>query len=236
MDALVPESSNFRCGWVNSNDYELAHKTFSMIQFLPVFFKPLGMLEFNEVFACKQNIWHKFIAESQGTLVAILPGHTHKERDLFQLLIQSSPLFSDSNQQPNWTALAVVWAGHADGHNIFYKLPEHLKTYYKTWTDFCNEQNTISLNTEASWRIRALICSAPTNVTIKAPTALPTTLHDLLAASPLTKPDEFSLDCALCAFIMYIGTSSHFVLLNTLHHTLGSTFAHSHGLRDPVSL
>ncbi|KAG2057228.1 hypothetical protein BDR06DRAFT_969438 [Suillus hirtellus] len=148
MDALVSESSDFRCGWVNGNDYKLTHKTFSMIQFLPAFFKPLGMLEFNEVFTHKQNIQHKFIAESQGTLMAILPVHTCKERDLFQLLVQSSPLFLDSNQQPNWTALTVVCAGHANGHNIFYKLPEHLKTYYKTWTDFCNEQNTILLNTE----------------------------------------------------------------------------------------
>ncbi|KAG1847003.1 hypothetical protein DFJ58DRAFT_843319 [Suillus subalutaceus] len=183
----VPASSNFRCGWVNGNDYELAHETFGMIQFLPVFFKPLGMLEFNEVFAREQNIRHKFIAESQGTLMAILPVHT---RDLFQLLVQSSPLFSDSNRQPNWSALAVVCAGHADGRNIFYKLPEHLKTYYKTWTDFCNEQNTISLNAEASRRIRALIRSASTNVTIKAPTALPTTLRDSLAASTCVDINE----------------------------------------------
>ncbi|KAG2059870.1 hypothetical protein BDR06DRAFT_967438 [Suillus hirtellus] len=148
-DALVPESSDFWCGWVNGNDYELAHETFSMIQCLPAFFKPLGMLEFDEVFAHEQNIQHKFIAESQGMLMAILPVHTREEHDLFQFLIQLSPLFLDSNWQPNWTALTVVWAGHADGYNIFYKLPEHLKTYYKTWTDFCNEQNTILLNAES---------------------------------------------------------------------------------------
>ncbi|KAG1721544.1 uncharacterized protein EDB91DRAFT_1256467 [Suillus paluster] len=28
MDALVPESSDFQCGWVNGNDYELTHETF----------------------------------------------------------------------------------------------------------------------------------------------------------------------------------------------------------------
>ncbi|KAG1721543.1 uncharacterized protein EDB91DRAFT_1256463 [Suillus paluster] len=182
-----------------------SRNTFGMIQFSPAFFKPLRMLEFNEVFAHEQNIRHKFVAESQGTLMAILPVHTCEERDLFQLLVQSSPLFSDSNRQPNWTALAVVWAGHADGRNIFYKLPEHLKTYYKTWIDFCNEQNTISLNAEVSRRIRALVHSAPTNVTIKAPTALPTTLHDSLAVSLCVDIDEVNswqigkllADCAL---------------------------------------
>jgi hypothetical protein len=76
MDAIVPESSEFMCGWVNGNDYELAHKTFGMIQLLPVFSKPLGMLEFNEAFAHEYSIRHKFIAESQGTLMAILPVHT----------------------------------------------------------------------------------------------------------------------------------------------------------------
>ncbi|KAG1737730.1 hypothetical protein EDB19DRAFT_1829328 [Suillus lakei] len=34
MDALVPASSNFWCGWVNGNDYELTHETFGMIQFV----------------------------------------------------------------------------------------------------------------------------------------------------------------------------------------------------------
>ncbi|KAJ8582357.1 hypothetical protein M405DRAFT_876164 [Rhizopogon salebrosus TDB-379] len=186
-DAIIPGGSDFVHGWVNGNDYELAQETFGMIQFSPTFFRPLGMLDFNEVFAREQKICHKFIAESQGTLVAILPVHTCEERDLFQLLIHSSPLFADSTiRQPNWTALAVVWAGHADGRHIFYKacLPEHLKAYYKTWTDFCNEQNTISLNAEASQRIRALVRSSPPNVHINAPTTLPTTLRDSLAVSP----------------------------------------------------
>jgi hypothetical protein len=55
--------------------------------------------------------------------MAILPVYTREERDLFQLLVHSSPLFVNSAlRQPNWTALTVVWTGHADGRHIFYKV------------------------------------------------------------------------------------------------------------------
>ncbi|KAG1831167.1 hypothetical protein F4604DRAFT_1864865 [Suillus subluteus] len=154
-DAILSDNAN-RTGWVNGNDYEQTCETFRMIQFSPAFFKPLGMMEFNGTFAREQRLRRQFVAESQGTLMAVLPIHTREERDLFQLLVTSSPLFADPARQPNWVSLAVIWAGHADGRKIFYKLPEHLKVYYKTWTDFCNEHNTVALNVEASQRIRAL--------------------------------------------------------------------------------
>jgi len=111
-----------RSGWVNGNNYESANETFGMIQLSPTLFKPLGMFEFSQEYAHEQKIRHKYIAEHQGTLVAVLPIHTRNERDLFQLLSQSSPLFMDPAHQPNWTALTSVWAGHANGKTIFYKV------------------------------------------------------------------------------------------------------------------
>ncbi|KAG1848574.1 hypothetical protein F4604DRAFT_130963 [Suillus subluteus] len=190
-DAILSNNAN-RTGWVNGNDYEQTCETFGMIQFSPAFFKPLGMMEFNGTFAREQRLRHQFVAESQGTLMAVLPIHTREERDLFQLLVTSSPLFADPARQPNWVSLAVIWAGHADGRKIFYKLPEHLKVYYKTWTDFCNEHNTVALNVEASQRIRALVRSIPANIPINAPTAVPTTLRDSLTICPSVDITEVS--------------------------------------------
>ncbi|KAG2116809.1 hypothetical protein DEU56DRAFT_919175 [Suillus clintonianus] len=190
MDALVPASSDFVCGWVNGNDYELAHETFGMIQFFARVFQATRNVGVQRSLCTRRTFGTSSLQSPRARSWQFCLSTHARNVNLFQLLVQSSPLFSDSNRQPNWTALAVVWAGHADGRNIFYKLPEHLKTYYKTWTDFCNEQNTISLNAEASRRIRALVRSAPTNVTIKAPTALPTTLRDSLAVSPCVDIDE----------------------------------------------
>ncbi|KAF8134402.1 hypothetical protein EV363DRAFT_1561939 [Boletus edulis] len=216
IDALKPSSAQLRGQWVNGNDYDHANESFGIIQFKPDFFKPLGMFEYNDQYAHDQQIHHRWVAEQQGTLVAVLPVHTREERDLFRLLVHSSPLFSDvATRQPNWTSLAAVWATHANGKTIFYKvrglttrqtaitsqadlvvtpqLPEHLKVYYKIWNDYCNESNTIALNTDAANRIRALLRSRPLDSNPTAPTALPMTLRDTLAApNPSTTLEIFS--------------------------------------------
>ncbi|KAF8126165.1 hypothetical protein EV363DRAFT_1298796 [Boletus edulis] len=57
----------------------------------------------------------------------------------------------------------------------FYKLPEHFEAYYKIWNDYCNESNTIVLNTDAANCIRALLRSPPLDLNSTAPTALPMT-------------------------------------------------------------
>ncbi|KAK2467284.1 hypothetical protein APHAL10511_000833 [Amanita phalloides] len=188
--------------WVNGNDYTTLNEAFGMIKFDSTFITPLGMLPYHDRYAHEQQIHYRYIAERQGTMMAVLPVHTRAERDLFQLLTHSSPLFLQSNNQPNWSALAAVWAGHADGKNIFYKmpfhliwlpllhiqlnglqqLPEHLKSYHKTWLDFHNEQNTIALNAEAAQRIRILVRAQPAGLNINAPTMLPATLRDSITA------------------------------------------------------
>ncbi|KAF9231665.1 hypothetical protein BU15DRAFT_68145 [Melanogaster broomeanus] len=187
--AMLPNTV-VRTGWVNGNNYQFADETFGMIRLLPTLFKPLGMFEFSEEYAREQKIRHKYVAERQGTLVAVLPIHTRDERDLFQLLAHSSPLFMDHARQPHWTALASIWASHANGKTIFYKLPEHLKAYYQTWTDFCNEQNTVALNAEASQRIRALVRSKPTGFDVHAPATTPLTLRDSITVPTGVEVEE----------------------------------------------
>ncbi|KAF8129055.1 hypothetical protein EV363DRAFT_1417939 [Boletus edulis] len=85
-------------------------------------FNPLGMFEYNDQYAHDQQIHRRWVAEQQGTLAAVLPVHTREGRDLFCLLV-SSPLSSDAaTRHPNWTSLAAVWATHANGKTIFYKV------------------------------------------------------------------------------------------------------------------
>ncbi|KAG6369372.1 hypothetical protein JVT61DRAFT_14979 [Boletus reticuloceps] len=176
VKALKPSDINLCSRWVNGNDYEHANESFGIIKFKPDFFLPLGMFAYDE---------------------HCLPVHSREERDLFRLLVRSSPLFSDAtNRQPNWTSLAVVWATHANGKTIFYKLPEHLKAYYKTWNDYCNENNTIAQNTAAAKRTRTLVRSSLPNITnIVAPTALPQTLRSTLSinATPVVDPETEEL-------------------------------------------
>ncbi|KAF8631442.1 hypothetical protein AX17_005119 [Amanita inopinata Kibby_2008] len=48
--------------------------------------------------------------------------------------------------QPNWETVAARWNKHAEGHEIFYKVPEHLKSHWKNWEDWTNEKNAIKIN------------------------------------------------------------------------------------------
>ncbi|KAI9567414.1 hypothetical protein HD554DRAFT_2039692 [Boletus coccyginus] len=160
------------------------------------FFKPLGMFEYNDQYAHDQKIHHQWVVGQQGTLIAMLLVHIHKEHNLFHLFIHSSSLFLDIiTCQPNWTLFAAVWVTHANGKTIYYKvfnltmaitseadlviipqLPEHLKMYYKIWNNYCNESNTIAFNTDVANRICALLCSQLSDLNPTTLMVLPMTL------------------------------------------------------------
>ncbi|KAF8137017.1 hypothetical protein EV363DRAFT_1316418 [Boletus edulis] len=89
-------------------------------------------------------------------------------------IVHSSPLFSDV---PTELDIARSSLGNPrEREDRFYKLPEHFEAYYKIWNDYCNESNTIVLNTDAANCIRALLRSPPLDLNSTAPTALPMTL------------------------------------------------------------
>jgi hypothetical protein len=84
-------------------------------------------------------------------------------------------------------------------HIAFYpsniKLPEHLKSYFKKWSDYTNERNTTALNKEASDRITALLKArlpGPPAIILTLP---PKPLGELLANSPATRPVADSPPC-----------------------------------------
>jgi len=81
----------------------------------------------------KRNDIYTYLANAQKTLFAVTPIHTKNEIKLFNDSVKNGGPFCVSSGQPNFYQMATWWSSKADGKNIFYKLPEHLSAYYKTW-------------------------------------------------------------------------------------------------------
>ncbi|KAG2113631.1 hypothetical protein BD769DRAFT_1673635 [Suillus cothurnatus] len=90
---------------------------------------------------CK--IKHNYLARQQQILVAVLPIHTIKEKALYWLLLKNNTGQFSGKKQPNWITLAQEWQHHTNRTSIFYKLPEHLKSYFKIWNEHQNEHNSL---------------------------------------------------------------------------------------------
>ncbi|KAF8125951.1 hypothetical protein EV363DRAFT_1349187 [Boletus edulis] len=104
---------------------------------------------------------------------------------VFQLYADTSPHFSSSSG-PNFTLLASDMNLHADGHTIFYKLPEHLKSYYKTWLDYLNEKTSTNLSVSATKHIRTLLQASQTGMPHTIPTAQPRPPENTVALPSIT--------------------------------------------------
>ncbi|KAM6501786.1 hypothetical protein JOM56_001763 [Amanita muscaria] len=178
--SFMPDASIFGPGgWVNGNKYQRTQEMFGVLP-LPKSQKDrLGMHDFNSNFSAATKTRHQYLAYQQNTLTAILPVHTKAERALFRALVidmSSNGLFS-GRKQPNWENVAGRWSQHADGREIFYKLPEHLKAYWKKREESNAEKNAIKIN-KASYDEVARLLQPP-------PSAIP---HALIAnAQPISQ-------------------------------------------------
>ncbi|KAG6815447.1 hypothetical protein H0H93_009785, partial [Arthromyces matolae] len=182
-DNFLPDSRP--ASWVNSNDYEQSSESFGILPLSVVTQTQLGMLEFQQDYAVKEKIRHLRLAYLQKTRVAILPVHTSQERALFTLLIQEKTGMFTSETQPNWIALACTWSQHCDGKTIFYKLPEHLKTYYKAWVELRHEKNAIEQNRTAYNELRSYLIPDPSSIP-SIPVAARVSIADSLDKSKAT--------------------------------------------------
>jgi len=109
-------------GWVNLNNYAQMNEPFGLLPLNDRTRQHGSMLPFDGDFLKQhRKTRHQFLSNLQGTRFAVLPIHTGEERSLFQSLTRSSPLFVGA-QQPNFTALALLFNSHANGINIFYKV------------------------------------------------------------------------------------------------------------------
>ncbi|EIW52507.1 uncharacterized protein TRAVEDRAFT_24023 [Trametes versicolor FP-101664 SS1] len=183
---------HLRSGWVNGDDYTRADEVFGILRFDENTQQRLGMLPYSPDFVRDTRPRHAYLSERQGTRFAVLPVHSRDERDLFHLLVETATVTTAATQ-PNWEKLVNVWAGHADGRSIFYKLPEQLKSYYKTWLDFCNENNTVALNVQACKRIRTLLKPSTRTARPVSPVH-PVSLDSAIVVSPARPSPEPDTD------------------------------------------
>ncbi|KAG2191090.1 hypothetical protein INT47_010406, partial [Mucor saturninus] len=79
----------------------------------------------------------EYIARKQQAKFAIVPVHSNEEKALFENILSCN---YESSTEPDWSHFASHWNTSADGVSIFYKTPEHLKSYY----NICKENNFIA--------------------------------------------------------------------------------------------
>ncbi|KAF9226093.1 hypothetical protein BS17DRAFT_765168 [Gyrodon lividus] len=136
------------------------------------------MLPYSSTFTKENDIHHQFLSKQQGTHFAVLPIHSHVECLLFQAYAEFSPHFT-SPAKPDFAILAHQMNEHTDGQQFFYKLSEHLRTYYITWKDIANEKTSTTLSNDALRQNCSLLKSqvgSPHSIPTAAPQSLTATV------------------------------------------------------------
>ena len=94
----------------------------------------------------KRKDIYGFLAHAQNTKYAVTPLHTTEEYDLFRKAVSVGGEWCPSQGKPNFELMARWWSSKADGKHIFYKLSEHLSTYYKIWSDQRQETQSMIIS------------------------------------------------------------------------------------------
>ncbi|SJL13797.1 uncharacterized protein ARMOST_17245 [Armillaria ostoyae] len=149
-------------GWVNGGDYEPSAESFGILPLSTPVQEKLGMLPYHYNFAVDTKMRHHQLAWHQGTRIAILPIHTPEERAVFRALVKQPNGEFSKPTKPNWITVARKWMSYCDGVKVFYKLPEHLKNYFKTWSEYRNQDNSVELNKIALTHLQSLLDVPPT--------------------------------------------------------------------------
>ncbi|KAK9353939.1 hypothetical protein V1505DRAFT_420422 [Lipomyces doorenjongii] len=82
----------------------------------------LGLLPFDPDLKFK----HGYLAKRQRCRFAVIPMYSKEERLLFAEIVKDRPVLD-----LDWAEIAKLWNQFADGKFIFYKLPEHLDSYFR---------------------------------------------------------------------------------------------------------
>lgn len=118
----------------------------------------------------KYSSRYAYIAFRQKTKYAVVPIASAVERNLFKELMQERFI---NEKEPNWKSFAQHWSSYADGEQIFYKLPEHLKTFYNAWKEYRASKNAILSNQDVCEQAREQLQSPQRNAT-PIPAQIPT--------------------------------------------------------------
>jgi len=117
-DKLVAPSAGYRLGgWVNGNNYTRSPESFGILPVTQL--AELGMQPYAGAHAVQQKPRHDYLAQNQGSLIAILPAHTKQEKSMFRLLCS---IMTNKRGEPDWMEFCRKWALQLDGKHIFYKL------------------------------------------------------------------------------------------------------------------
>jgi hypothetical protein len=81
----------------------------------------------------KRTNIYDYLASAQHTKYAVVPIHTSGEVALFENSVKLGGKWFVSVGQPSFENMAAWWSTESNGKTIFYKLPEHLISQYKTW-------------------------------------------------------------------------------------------------------
>ncbi|KAL6306811.1 hypothetical protein BKA93DRAFT_748186 [Sparassis latifolia] len=148
-------------GFMNGNDYARSTESFGILPLSESSRTQLGMLPYSADFVAAAKIRHGHLAKQQCTRITILPLHMPEECAIFQMLMNQhgGPFMGPT--QLNWVMMAANWSNCCNGQHIFYKLPEHLKNYYKVWKENRNKENSVEQQKEVYNRITTLLLSQP---------------------------------------------------------------------------
>ncbi|KAK0246140.1 hypothetical protein EDD85DRAFT_944545 [Armillaria nabsnona] len=128
-------------GWINGDLYIPTTEVFGILPIPTSIQVSSAITSFNEVDPPKK---FQYLARKQGTRFTVLTVHTAEEKQLFSDCMLNEPLFTAApKSEPVWLDFVKIWNNRADGETIFYKLIEHLKTYYLMWKSTMNAKHTI---------------------------------------------------------------------------------------------
>ncbi|KAJ7664273.1 hypothetical protein B0H17DRAFT_952109, partial [Mycena rosella] len=132
-------------GWVNGDLYIQGNEAVGILP-LPESSRNIGeILSYHEPTDSKFK--HAYLAKQQGTKYAVITVHSVEEKLCFSELMKTLPAFNrPNNQPPDWKQGSRAWNRKADGETIFYKLPEHLRSYHSKWLRAANAKSSISLS------------------------------------------------------------------------------------------
>ncbi|KAK0432533.1 hypothetical protein EV421DRAFT_1665171, partial [Armillaria borealis] len=100
----------------------------------------------------------QYLARKQDTCFTVLTVHTSEEKQLFSDCMLNELSFTAApDSDPIWLDAIKIWNNRADGETIFYKLIEHLKTFYSTWRKHMNVKHTMIATYNARKPINHLI-------------------------------------------------------------------------------
>ena len=117
---LIP-GQDLRHGWINGTLYEPTAEKVGIVAIPRKLAEEANMRSFQVDHTRKMN--HAFLAQNQGTLHAVMPVHTEKEKILFGHLKHSLRAM----QEDHFTEVAKIWNEcYADGVDYFYKVQLHL--------------------------------------------------------------------------------------------------------------